>query len=61
MKLSCVVVDDEPMARKILAEYIAELEFLELVGQAKYAAKAALLLTNKKVDWLLLHINMNGI
>jgi len=27
MKLSCVVVDDEPMARKILAEYIAGLPF----------------------------------
>jgi len=60
MKLSCVVVDDEPMARKILAEYIADVEFLELVGQAENATKATLLLTNQQVHALFLDINMPG-
>ena len=60
MKLNCVIVDDEPMARKILAEYIAELEFMELVGEAENASKANLLLTNHDVRVLFLDINMPG-
>ncbi len=35
MKLKCVIVDDEPIARKVLQEYIEEIEYLELAGQAE--------------------------
>ena len=32
MKLRCIIIDDEPLARKGLAEYVAQVDFLELVG-----------------------------
>jgi DNA-binding LytR/AlgR family response regulator len=64
MKLKCVIIDDEPIARKVLQEYIEEIEFLELAGQAENPLKAMSLLNAQDVDILLLDINMpkiNGI
>jgi DNA-binding LytR/AlgR family response regulator len=64
MKLKCVIIDDEPIARKVLQEYIEEIEFLELAGQAENPLKAMALLNAQDVDILLLDINMpkiNGI
>ncbi len=30
MKINCVIIDDEPLARKGLKEYIADVDFLQL-------------------------------
>ena len=35
MKLNCIIVDDEPAARKVLEEYIEDIEFLVLIGKAE--------------------------
>ena len=32
MKLKCIIIDDEPIARKILQEFIDEIDYLELTG-----------------------------
>ncbi|HLX65798.1 MAG TPA: LytTR family DNA-binding domain-containing protein [Puia sp.] len=64
MKLKCVIIDDEPIARKVLQEYIEEIDFLELAGQAENPLKAMSILNTQDVDILLLDINMpkiNGI
>jgi len=64
MKLKCVIIDDEPIARKVLQEYIEEIEFLELAGQADNPLKAMAILNAQDVDILFLDINMpkiNGI
>lgn len=64
MKLKCVIIDDEPIARKVLQEYIEEVDFLELAGQAENPLKAMSILNTQHVDILLLDINMpkiNGI
>jgi len=59
-----VIIDDEPIARKVLQEYIEEIDYLELAGQAENPLKAMTLLNNEEIDILLLDINMpkiNGI
>jgi DNA-binding LytR/AlgR family response regulator len=64
MKLTCIIVDDEPVARKLLEEYIGDIDFLELVGKAENPLKANALLAANRVDLLFLDINMpklNGI
>jgi DNA-binding LytR/AlgR family response regulator len=64
MKLKCVIIDDEPIARKVLQEYIEEIDYLELAGQAENPLKAMSILNTQDVDILLLDINMpkiNGI
>jgi len=64
MKLKCIIIDDEPIARKLIEEFIGDIEFLELVGQAENPAKAITILNNNVVDLIFLDINMptiNGI
>lgn len=58
MKLNCIIVDDEPAARKVLEEYIEDVEFLHLAGKAENPVKAGVLLANNKIDLLFLDINM---
>jgi len=58
MTLNCVIVDDEPIARKLLQEYIEETDFLKLVGTAENPLKAAGLIKSLQVDLIFLDINM---
>ncbi|WPU97048.1 LytTR family DNA-binding domain-containing protein [Mucilaginibacter sabulilitoris] len=58
MKLKCLIIDDEPIARKLLQEYIEETDFLELVGVAEHPLKAAGLINSITVDLIFLDINM---
>ena len=32
MELTCVIIDDEPLARECIANYVGEVDFLKLVG-----------------------------
>jgi len=64
MKLKCIIIDDEPVARKVVQEFIEDINFLELIGQAENPLKAMSLLSNNDVDIIFLDINMpkiNGI
>ena len=58
MQLRCIIVDDEPMARKILEEFISDVDFLELVGKAENPLKAAALVNEADIDLMFLDINM---
>jgi DNA-binding LytR/AlgR family response regulator len=58
MKLNCLIVDDEPMARKGLEEYIKDISFLEYGGSCETALKATEFLQQHSVDLMLLDINM---
>lgn len=58
MLLKCIIVDDEPVARRILEEFIAEVSFLKLVGGAENPLKAGALLNEDEVDLMFLDINM---
>ncbi len=64
MKLKCIIIEDEPIARKLLQEFIEEIDFLELAGQVENPLKAMSLLHDIEVDIIFLDINMpkiNGI
>ena len=58
MKLKCIIVDDEPIARKLLQEYIEDIDFLELAGIAENPLKANTILSQQPVDLMFLDINM---
>jgi DNA-binding LytR/AlgR family response regulator len=64
MKLKCLIVDDEPVARKVLEEFIEDIDWLELAGQAENPLKAMRFLREQEIDILFLDINMpkiNGV
>ncbi len=64
MKLKCIIIDDEPVARRVLQEFVEEIDYLELAGQAENPLKAMSLLNENDIDVIFLDINMpkiNGI
>jgi DNA-binding LytR/AlgR family response regulator len=58
MKMNCLIVDDEPIARKGLEEYVRDIEFLNLVGQCDNPLKASAYLSEHEVDLIFLDIHM---
>lgn len=58
MLLKVIIVDDEPVARKVLREYVEDIDYLELAGMAENPLKADALMAEKPVDLLFLDINM---
>lgn len=58
MLLKAIIVDDEPIARKVLQEYIEDIDYLELAGMAENPLKADALMARHPVDLIFLDINM---
>ena len=56
--INCLVVDDEPIARDGLIEYIEQVEFLHPVAVCKNAIEASYALQNQHIDLLFLDIQM---
>jgi DNA-binding LytR/AlgR family response regulator len=56
--MNCIIIDDEPVARKLLEEYIEDIDYLDLVGRAENPLKAGALLRSQQVDLLFLDVNM---
>ncbi len=54
----CIIVDDEPLARKLIAEHINELKELDLVGEFRSAIEAKNFASENQVDIIFLDINM---
>lgn len=58
MKLTCLIIDDEPVARKGLEEYVMETDFLQLAAQCENPLKAARYLNEQSIDLIFLDIHM---
>jgi len=58
MILNCVIIDDEPLARKGMKEYVQDVEFLHLLGEFENPVRAMEMLASGKVQLLLLDIQM---
>ncbi|HRF19326.1 MAG TPA: response regulator, partial [Chitinophagaceae bacterium] len=58
MSIRCVIIDDEPLARKGLCEYISDTNFLKLEGEFDSPLKAADVITSGTAQLLFLDIEM---
>jgi two-component system, LytTR family, response regulator len=58
MKLSCIIIEDEPPAIKKLEGFIAKVPFLELIGSFEDALSGLQFMKLNKVDLLFLDIQM---
>lgn len=56
--INCILIDDEPLARKGLKEYIADIDFLHLLGDFDNALGATELIGSGVVDLIFLDIQM---
>ncbi|MEQ9102232.1 MAG: LytTR family DNA-binding domain-containing protein [Imperialibacter sp.] len=58
MKLSCLIVDDEPLAIEVIHNYVERLDNLELVAKCRHVAEANTWLKSTSVDVVFLDIKM---
>ncbi|MDP9077152.1 MAG: LytTR family DNA-binding domain-containing protein [Bacteroidota bacterium] len=64
MRINCVIIDDEPLAREGLASYVREVDFLHLTATCENPIDLVKLIDENKVDLIFLDIQMpkmNGI
>lgn len=64
MTLKCLVVDDEPLARECITNYIKEVDFLELAGTCNNPVELTATMGKQEVELIFLDIQMpiiNGI
>ncbi len=58
MKIKCIIVDDEPLAREGLKDYINDVDFLELNGEFKSGIEANSFFRENSTDLMFCDINM---
>lgn len=56
--INCLIVDDEELARNLVANYIDRLPYLKIVGQSGNPLEAMVILQQQKVDLIFLDIQM---
>jgi DNA-binding LytR/AlgR family response regulator len=58
MKISCIAIDDEPLAVKKISAYIQKTPFLELVAECRSAFEAMEIISNRAIQLIFIDINM---
>src|SRR6476646_1244647 len=57
-EIKCIIIEDEPLAVKVLSDYISQVPFVELQGTFKDAILATDYLRNHSVDLIFLDIHL---
>jgi DNA-binding LytR/AlgR family response regulator len=58
LNISCLIVEDEPLARNLIAEYVSKVPFLHLVKACSSPIEAMNLLRQNQIDLLFLDVQM---
>ena len=61
MSISCVIIEDEPLAMERTKSYVQKLPFLNLVASFDNGIDALVYLKSNKVDLIFLDINLGEI
>ncbi len=57
-KLTCLIVDDEPMALDLVERYVLKTPFLQLIGKCSSAVEAVAYIEKENIDVIFLDIQM---
>jgi len=60
MNITCLIIDDEQLARELLREYIGQMPNLSIVGEANKGKDAVDLIDQLKPDLIFLDVQMPG-
>ena len=58
MKVKCIIVDDEPVARDIISSFVAKIHDLELVVTCKNVSEAFTVLQNNSIQLIFLDLSV---
>jgi two-component system, LytTR family, response regulator len=61
LNITCLIVDDEPLARNLMTEYVRKVGFLKLVKACSSPLEALEILRSTPVDLLFLDVQMPGL
>lgn len=61
VKTRCLIIEDEPLAAEVIADYISELPFLELVETCSTATQGLAALQRSDVDVIFLDLHLPGL
>ncbi len=60
MKTTCLIIDDEKLARDLVKEYLEGFENIELIGECENGTEAVKAIDQKKPDIIFLDVQMPG-
>ena len=60
MKINCLIIDDEPLARELLKEFLATMPELNLLGECAKGTEAVTKIDELKPDLIFLDVQMPG-
>jgi DNA-binding LytR/AlgR family response regulator len=58
MNINCIIIDDEPLAHRVIEKYCEEIPFVKIVDRFFKAIDAIEVLKNREIDLIFLDINM---
>ena len=58
MKIKCIIIDDEPLAIKVVERHLIEFEYMELIDSFNTPIAALPLIDKEEIDVIFLDINM---
>ena len=61
MKIKCLIIDDEPIARDVIRTYLEKLDDFEISREHENALEALSFLKQNRIDLIFLDINMPGL
>jgi len=64
MRIKCLIIDDEPLARKLIKNHLCHFKQFEIIAECENAIEASSIIQNNNIDLLFLDIQMpeiNGI
>ncbi|PQV48890.1 LytTR family two component transcriptional regulator [Jejuia pallidilutea] len=56
--ISCIIIDDEPLALELLEDFISKISFLDLIASCSNGFEATNILHNQKIDLIFTDIEM---
>lgn len=59
MKIKCIIIDDEPLAIRVIENHLSEFQNFEVIGTFNNPISALPLLEQEKIDAIFLDINMS--
>jgi DNA-binding LytR/AlgR family response regulator len=57
-KLKCLIIDDEPLAQNVIENYLANVDYIELIAKCENAVNALAWIKKQKIDLIFLDISM---
>jgi DNA-binding LytR/AlgR family response regulator len=60
-KIQCLIIEDEPLAAEIIADYVSEIPFLELAGTCHSATQGLSVIKEKNIDVIFLDLHLPGL